>query len=114
MDLVSNYHQKLKKQAADSDDYVSEADTTQQSQISDQEVPDYAELMGQDEVQTKGDPKRGRRYFFFNLFMIIVLSMWVMWNSDWRKQYYDGDLLDSVTGSGTNETTSAGTDAAAS
>ena len=46
MDLVSNYHQKLKKQAADSDDYVSEADTTQQSQISDQDVPDYAELMG--------------------------------------------------------------------
>ena len=52
-------------------------------------MPDYAELMGADEVQTKGDPKRGRRYFWFNLIMIIVLSLWVMWNSDWRKKYYN-------------------------
>ena len=52
-------------------------------------MPDYAELMDADEVQTKGDPKRGRRYFWFNLIMIIVLSFWVMWNSDWRKQYYN-------------------------
>ena len=52
-------------------------------------MPDYAELMGADEVDTKGDPKRGRRYFWFNLIMILLLSFWVTWNSDWRKKYYD-------------------------
>ena len=52
------------------------------------DVPDYAELMGNEEVDTKGDPARGRRYFFFNLIMIIMLSLWVLWNSDLRKKYY--------------------------
>ena len=46
-------------------------------------------MMGADEVDTKGDPKRGRRYFWFNFLMIIILSFWVVWNSDWRKGYYD-------------------------
>ena len=41
--------------------------------------------MGADEVQTKGDPKRGRRYFFFNLIMIIALSLYVMLFSDWQQ-----------------------------
>ena len=40
--------------------------------------------MGADEVQTKGDPKRGRRYFFFNLIMIIALSLYVMLFSEWQ------------------------------
>lgn len=88
MDIVSGYKQSLARKAAESDDYVSEADSTLQSQVSEQEVVDYAELRGGDEVQTKGDPVRGRRYFCFNLIMIIVLSIWVMWNSDMRKQYY--------------------------
>ena len=51
-------------------------------------MPDYAELMGNDEVDTKGDPVKGRRYFFYNLIMIIFLSLWVLWNSDFRKSYY--------------------------
>ena len=68
---------------------MSDADSTQRSQVSDDKVPDYAELMGADEVDTKGDPKRGRRYFWFNLIMILLLSFWVTWNSDWRKKYYD-------------------------
>ena len=50
-------------------------------------MPDYADLMGADEVQTKGDPKRGKRYFFFNLIMIIALSLYVMLFSDWQKAY---------------------------
>ena len=45
--------------------------------------------MGADEVQTKGDPKRGRRYFCFNLIMIIVLSLWVIGTSDYAKAKYD-------------------------
>ena len=69
---------------------MSDADSTQKSQVSDDKVPDYAELMGADEVDIKGDPKRGKRYFWFNLFMILFLSFWVTWNSDWRKSYYDG------------------------
>ena len=85
MDFVSNYKQNLTRKAAEDDDYVSEADSTLRSQISDQEVPDYADLMGADEVQTKGDPKRGRRYFFFNLIMIIALSLYVMLFSDWQQ-----------------------------
>jgi len=56
--------------------------------VSSVDVPDYAELMGNDEVDTKGDPVKGRRYFFYNLIMIIVLSLWVLWNSDFRKSYY--------------------------
>ena len=40
-------------------------------------------------MQTKGDPVRGRNYFCFNLIMIIVLSVWVAWNSDWNKDYRD-------------------------
>ena len=85
MDFVSNYKKDQTRKAADDDDYVSDADSTLRSQISDQEVPDYAELMGADEVQTKGDPKRGRRYFFFNLIMIIALSLYVMLFSDWQQ-----------------------------
>lgn len=50
-------------------------------------MPDYADLMGADEVQTKGDPKRGKRYFFFNLIMIIALSLYVMLFSEWQKGY---------------------------
>jgi hypothetical protein len=46
--------------------------------------------MGADEVQTKGDPKRGRRYFFFNLFMIVALSLYVMiFSSDWKQSASD-------------------------
>ena len=84
MDFVSSYKQNLTRKAAEDDDYVSEADSTMRSQISEQEVPDYADLMGADDVETKGDPVRGRWYFLFNLCMIIVLSSYVMLFSDWK------------------------------
>lgn len=85
MDFVSSYKQNLTRKAAEDDDYVSDADSQLRSQISDQDVPDYATLMGADDVDTKGDPVRGRRYFLFNLFMIIILSGYVMIFSDWRE-----------------------------
>ena len=50
--------------------------------------------MGADEVQTKGDPVRGRRYFWFNFIMIILLSLWVMLNSDAGQAYLNSKKAD--------------------
>lgn len=85
MDFVASSMQNMTRKAAEDDDYVSDADSTLRSQISDQDVPDYATLMGADDVETKGDPVRGRRYFLFNLIMIIILSTYVMIFSDWKE-----------------------------
>ena len=64
--------------------------------------------MGADEVQTKGDPKRGRRYFCFNLLMIIVLSLWVIGSSDYAQKYYKEKSADGSTT--TTDTAAEGSD----
>ena len=70
--------------------------------------------MGADEVQTKGDPKRGRRYFCFNLIMIIVLSLWVIGSSDYAynkyKAYRGEGTADAKDETETEAETSADTD----
>ena len=79
MDLASGFKQTFSR-AHDSNDYVSEASSS--AMLTESDVPDYGDLIGAEEVEKKGDPVKGRRYLFFNVFMIIILSIWVVANTD--------------------------------
>ena len=83
MDLVSTY--TMMKKPVKDDDFVSEG-SSQFSNATENNIPDYAEIMGAEEVSRKGDPKRGRKYFYMNLIMMIVLSFLVLWNTSKVRQ----------------------------
>jgi hypothetical protein len=45
--------------------------------LTESDCPDYAELIIAEEVNRKGEPVIGKRYLWFNIFMIVFLSIWV-------------------------------------
>ena len=62
------------------DDNISEVTSNANSEES--RVPDYQDIIGQDDVEVKGEPVVGQRYLIFNIFMIIVLSIVVVMNTN--------------------------------
>ena len=46
--------------------------------LTESECPDYADLIIAEEVNRKGEPVIGKRYLWFNIFMVVFLSIWVM------------------------------------
>ena len=46
--------------------------------LTESDCPDYAELIIAEEVNRKGEPVIGKRYLWFNIFMIVFLSVWVV------------------------------------
>ena len=84
MNIVDNYRQNLHRQAADNDDYVSERYSTLQSQDQDFPTPRYEDLMLEDEVNVHGEPQRGRRYFYFNIIMFILLCTYLLIYGNWN------------------------------
>ena len=46
--------------------------------LTESECPDYEELIIAEEVNRKGEPVIGKRYLWFNIFMVVFLSIWVM------------------------------------
>jgi hypothetical protein len=45
--------------------------------LTESDCPDYAELIIAEEVNRKGEPVIGKRYLWFNIFMVVFLSIWV-------------------------------------
>ena len=85
MDSIQNI--KSRFGGGDSDDYKSEATLNS----SDQSMQlDFNDVLGNPEVQQKGDPAKGRRYLFFNVIMIIFLSIIVISNAK------DKNALDNI------------------
>ena len=62
------------------DDNLSEVTSNANSEES--RVPDYQDIIGQDDVDVKGEPVVGQRYLIFNIFMIIALSIVVVMNTN--------------------------------
>ena len=60
----------------DDDDYGSVTDSTMSARLAVQD------MFGNTEVQTKGDPVKGRRYLFFTIVMVLLLSFIVVMNTD--------------------------------
>ena len=62
------------------EDELSEVTSNANSEES--RVPDYQDIIGQDDVDVKGEPVVGQRYLIFNIIMIIVLSIVVVMNTN--------------------------------
>ena len=75
MQFISSYKAAIISNEK-SDDNFSEANSS--ILITESECPDYAELIIAEEVDRKGEPVIGKRYLWFNIFMILFLSIWVM------------------------------------
>lgn len=76
MESIQNIKSRFGGQ--DGDDYMSEATLNS----SDQSMQlDFNDVLGNPEVQQKGDPVKGRRYLIFNVIMIIILSVIVITNA---------------------------------
>ena len=78
MDLISGYKTVLSR-VDRQDHYLNE--TQSSILLTESDCPDYAEIMLAEEVEKKGDPVKGRRYLWFNIFMVVFLSLWVLMNT---------------------------------
>ena len=75
MQFIQNYKAAIISHEK-SDDNFSEANSS--ILMTESECPDYAELIIAEGVQRKGEPVTGKRYLWFNIFMIIFLGIWVI------------------------------------
>ena len=58
------------------------SEVTSNANSEESRVPDYQDIIGQDDVELKGEPIVGQRYLIFNIVMIIVLSIVVVMNTN--------------------------------
>ena len=73
MQFIQSYRQANNEK---SDDNFSQASSS--ILLTESECPDYADFIDANEVQKKGEPVTGKRYLWFNIFMIVFLSVWVI------------------------------------
>ena len=82
MDYISNYRQKLLN-ADDSDHYKSSSSLDTSTNKSLDNMVDVDDLFGNAEVAKKGgDPAKGRRYLLFTVIMVVILSFYVIMNTN--------------------------------